>query len=150
MEAGGVFKAVTVTPFLVLLILGGLVFSATSVVRWGYQAFGHSWAKAIGFVVLVEGTLILSPIQWLSIGALIYLVLINAVATGTTLALDKRRHFQEKYATARAFIPKPVTGSSVSSALQTTLLEQTNPVLALLSSKRGAEKSKLVTKGRKI
>lgn len=87
------WETVAHQPFLSLLILGGLLFSATSVSRWGYQAFGHSWVKAIGFVILVEGTLILSPIQWLALGALAYLVTINALATGTTLALDRKKHF---------------------------------------------------------
>lgn len=93
-DAGGVFKAAVEFPYLVVLILGGLIFSANSVARWGYQAFGQSWIKAIGFVILVEGTLIFAPMQWLSMIALVYLVSINALATGTTLALDRKRQFQ--------------------------------------------------------
>lgn len=90
---GNILRTIQAEPFLALLITGGLLFSATSVFRWGYQAFGHSWVKALGFVVLVEGTLILSPIPWLALVALAYLVIINGLATGTTLALDRKKHF---------------------------------------------------------
>src|SRR5438445_12869383 len=37
-----------------LIVLGGLVFSALTVFRWGRLAFG-SPVKALGFVVLAEG-----------------------------------------------------------------------------------------------
>jgi hypothetical protein len=67
------------------LVLGGLVFSATTVYGWGRLAFGHG-AKAAGFCVLVEGVLLASRTQWLAVVALAYLVAINAVATGCRLA----------------------------------------------------------------
>ena len=34
------------------LVIGGLLYSATTVYQWGLQAFG-SWYKALGFAVLV-------------------------------------------------------------------------------------------------
>ncbi len=78
----------TVAPWrdpLALLVLGGLLYSATTVYSWGRLAFG-SWAKALGFTVLLEGVMVASGQAWLSIMALVYLCAINAIATGVTLA----------------------------------------------------------------
>jgi hypothetical protein len=68
------------------LVLGGLAFSAPTVYGWGKIAF-RSNAKAGGFVVLLEGTLTLAHTPWLSVAALVYLVAINAIATGCALSL---------------------------------------------------------------
>lgn len=68
------------------LVLGGLVYSAKTVFTWGKLAFSCTW-KATGFVVLVEGVMVTSKSTWLALAALAYLVAINAVATGCTLAL---------------------------------------------------------------
>lgn len=77
-------------PLVWVLVGGGLVFSALTVVRWGVHAFGSA-VKAVGFTVLLEGVLVGSATPWLALGALAYLVAINAVATGTQLALGGRR-----------------------------------------------------------
>lgn len=69
------------------IVLGGLVYSAKTVFEWGRKAF-HSAPKALGFVVLAEGVMTFSTISWLAITALVYLVVINGVATGVSLALD--------------------------------------------------------------
>ena len=69
-----------------LIVLGGLVFSALTVFRWGRLAF-CSAVKAFGFVVLAEGVMTFCSTAWLSVVALGYLVLINAIATGCTIAL---------------------------------------------------------------
>jgi hypothetical protein len=69
-----------------LIVLGGLVFSALTVFRWGRLAFGSA-VKALGFVVLAEGVMTFCSTAWLSVVALSYLVLINAIATGCTIAL---------------------------------------------------------------
>jgi hypothetical protein len=71
------------------LVGGGLVYSATTVYGWAKQAFVSAF-KASGFVVLVEGVMITSTTAWLSIAALVYLVVINGVATGVTLSIGKR------------------------------------------------------------
>jgi VIT1/CCC1 family predicted Fe2+/Mn2+ transporter len=71
-----------------LMVVGGLLYSATTVYTWGKSAFS-SGTKAIGFVVLTEGTLVVSHITWLSLCALAYLVVINGIATGCNLALDQ-------------------------------------------------------------
>jgi hypothetical protein len=71
------------------LVAGGLLFSATSVFGFGREAF-RSVLKALGFVVLIEGVMIWSSTEPLSLAALGLLVLINAIATGTNLALQDR------------------------------------------------------------
>jgi hypothetical protein len=67
------------------LVVGGLLFSALTVYRWGRVAFA-SPTKAVGFCVLLEGVLVFSSTPWLSFGALVYLCAINAVATGCNLS----------------------------------------------------------------
>jgi len=71
------------------LVLGGLLFSALTVTQWGRAAFGSGW-KALGFTVLLEGVLTCSATPWLSAGALVYLVAINAAATGVRLSNGER------------------------------------------------------------
>jgi hypothetical protein len=73
-----------------LLVLGGLIFSFFTVFKWGQNAFS-SKLKALGFVVLIEGTMVFSKITWLSIIALVFLVVINGTATGVNLALASQR-----------------------------------------------------------
>lgn len=73
-----------------LLVLGGLVYSAKTVYDWGCRAFGLR-AKALGFVVLIEGTMVVSHIGWLGVTALVYLMIINGLSTGCALSLDSRK-----------------------------------------------------------
>jgi hypothetical protein len=68
------------------LIAGGLIYSAKTVWQWGRVAFDCPY-KATGFVLLTEGVMVTSAVQWLSIAALAYLIAINAGATGCQLAL---------------------------------------------------------------
>lgn len=67
------------------LVLGGLLFSAATVLEWGRAAFG-SGVKALGFTLLLEGVLTCAHTPWLSVAGLVYLVAINAVATGVRLS----------------------------------------------------------------
>jgi hypothetical protein len=71
-----------------LLVLGGLVFSAKTVFQWGQLAFQHG-GKALGFTVLMEGVMTMSHTPWLALAALGYLTAINGLATGCTLSLNK-------------------------------------------------------------
>ena len=73
-----------------LLVVGGLVFSAITVYTWARLAFTVP-AKALGFCVLVEGVMTFSTMPALSVAALVYLVLINGIATGTHLAMSAGR-----------------------------------------------------------
>ncbi len=68
------------------VVLGGLGYSAKTVYEWAKLAF-HLPFKAAGFVVLLEGVMVTSSIQWLTYVALAYLIMINAVATGCRLAM---------------------------------------------------------------
>ena len=72
-----------------IIVLGGLLFSATTVWRWARMAF-KSPVKATGFVLLAEGFMTFSSDAVLSLGALGYLTVINAVATACTIALADR------------------------------------------------------------
>jgi hypothetical protein len=76
------------------IVVGGLVYSAKTVFAWGKLAFQVP-AKALGFVVLLEGVLIFSHTSWLSFVALAYLVGINGIATGCILALPKPTNPEE-------------------------------------------------------
>ena len=74
--------------FLALLVLGGLVFSAKTVWQWAAAAFQDPW-KASGFVILLEGIMVLAETPWLSWSALLLLVAVNGIATGVTLSKGK-------------------------------------------------------------
>lgn len=73
-----------------LLVLGGLMFSAMTVYSWAQLAFKRA-AKSVGFVVLLEGVMIMAHTEWLAWSALAYLVAVNGIATGCTLSLDRKR-----------------------------------------------------------
>jgi hypothetical protein len=73
-----------------LLVFGGLFYSARTVFAWGNLAF-RAPIKAIGFVVLIEGVMVSSATPWLRVAALAYLVMINGIATGVTLSLDRTK-----------------------------------------------------------
>ena len=70
----------------VTLVVGGLLYSAQTVYQWARLAFTHA-TKAVGFVVLLEGVMVTAQCHWLALAALTYLVVINGVATGCTLAI---------------------------------------------------------------
>jgi hypothetical protein len=73
----------------VLIVAGGLAFSAKSVFDWAKIAFRHP-VKALGFVMMAEGVMTFSNTPWLTYAALAYLVAINGIANGCNLALDKK------------------------------------------------------------
>jgi hypothetical protein len=68
------------------IVVGGCVFSAITVYKWGRRAFDSAF-KALGFVVLSEGVMTFSHTPWLSILMLAFLMAINAVANGANLAV---------------------------------------------------------------
>jgi len=75
------------------IVIGGCLFSAITVYKWGRRAF-DSALKALGFVVLSEGVMTFSTTPWLSLLMLSFLVAINAIANGANLAvahLDSER-----------------------------------------------------------
>lgn len=73
-----------------ILAVFGLLFSAKTVWQWGHEAFRKDVWKATGAVVILEGIMSLSSLQFLTIGALVLLVSINAIATGVVLSQGRR------------------------------------------------------------
>lgn len=79
-----------------LFILGALVFSAKSVYQWTSKAFADG-QKAAGFVVVLEGAMLLTDTALLSYAALALLIGINAVAAGCNLALQDAPKSEKKF-----------------------------------------------------
>jgi hypothetical protein len=77
-------------PQLWFLVAGALVYSAISVYTWAVEAF-HYRLKAVGFVVLLEGTMTFCSIAWLSLAGLAILMILNAVTAAVTLQARKTR-----------------------------------------------------------
>jgi hypothetical protein len=73
----------------IAVVCGGLLFSLRTVYQWGVLALS-SKPKAFGFCLIVEGAMIVALHAAVSLSALTILVLINGIATGTTLARGAR------------------------------------------------------------
>jgi hypothetical protein len=58
------------------------------VIEWG-RAILRNLPKAVGFAVLVEGVMLASQTQWLSLAALALLVIINATSCAVALASEE-------------------------------------------------------------
>ncbi len=67
-----------------VLIVGGLLYSAISVFRWAKTAFRMT-AKAVGFVVLLEGVVTFAHTTWLPMAGLFILVAINGISAASAL-----------------------------------------------------------------
>lgn len=72
----------------VVIALAGLLFSAKTVWQWGRDVFACVY-KATGYAFLMEGVMITSGNVWLSSGALVFLVGINAIATAWQATREK-------------------------------------------------------------
>lgn len=72
---------------MVTVVLGCALFSALSVYKFGKAAFGDS-RKALGFVLALEGVMLVSTGATSAV-ALAVLILINAVANGSVIALAR-------------------------------------------------------------
>ena len=85
------FSSNILCQFSTYFVIGALLFSAPTCYTWCQRAF-HSGMKAAGWVLLIEGVMVaplpdyLHPLSWIALG---YLVGINAIATGCSLALRK-------------------------------------------------------------
>lgn len=93
--------SVQTNPLLWVLVIAGLLYSATTVFNWGVSAFS-SKIKSVGFVVLLEGILTFSPEHALGIAALLTLMTINAVATACNLIAQRKEARAEARAEAKA------------------------------------------------
>jgi hypothetical protein len=72
---------------MIVVVLGCACFSAISVYKFGRAAFGDS-KKALGFTLALEGVMLVSH-GLTSAAALAALILINAVANGSVIALAR-------------------------------------------------------------
>jgi hypothetical protein len=77
----------TLALAMIAVVLGCALFSAISVYKFGRAAFGDS-KKALGFVLALEGVMLVSH-GATSNAALAVLILINAVANGSVIALAR-------------------------------------------------------------
>lgn len=99
-------------------VLGGLTVSAKTVYQWFLQAFRGDRAKAFGYVLLVEGALMLSPVPELSYAALALLVLVNAFGAGSGLGEAELRE------AVPATTPKPAREARQTPPTQLSLVSQ--------------------------
>lgn len=101
------------------VVVGGCLFSAITVYKWGRRAFDSAF-KALGFVVLSEGVMTFSQTPWLSMLMLGFLVAINAVANGANLAiahLDAERHRAVVEGIATVSLPLPLAVQATPTSL---------------------------------
>jgi len=86
-----VHHEVATNPYLWILVVAGLVYSAITVFKWAKMALGNS-QKAVAFCVLLEGTLTFVHSAYLTYGALFILIFINATSAACALQI---RHEEE-------------------------------------------------------
>lgn len=96
------------------LAAGGLVYSGLTIYRWMYSMLSHgetskagrigAGAKALGFVVLTEGTLAHPPNWWIGAMMLIMLMVVNAISMHARAVLAKATNRSEQRR-ARASAP---------------------------------------------
>lgn len=79
----------------VFLVAAGLVFSSLTVYYWARIAFKSPF-KAVGFAVLLEGTMTFSSTEWLSLSALGGLLFLNAIAAAVALVEDGEKEEEEE------------------------------------------------------
>ena len=84
---------------MIAVVLGCALFSALSVYKFGRAAFGDS-RKALGFVLALEGVMLVSHGATSTV-ALAVLILINAVANGSVIALARDATRRQREADTR-------------------------------------------------
>lgn len=84
---------------MVAVVLGCACFSAISVYKFGHAAFGDA-RKALGFTLALEGVMLVSTGATSTV-ALAVLILINAVANGSVIALARDATCRRREADAR-------------------------------------------------
>ena len=99
---------------LIAVVLGCALFSALSVYKFGKAAFGDS-KKALGFVLALEGVMLVSTGATSTV-ALAVLVLINAVANGSVIALSRDATQRQRDADARRAATRARTRAQTAAA----------------------------------
>ena len=82
------------------VVLGCSLFSAITVYKFGCATFGDT-RKALGFVAAIEGVMLVSTGATSNV-ALFVLILINALANGSAIALAREATCKRREAAARA------------------------------------------------
>ena len=85
---------------MIAVVLGCAVFSALTVFKFGKATFGDQ-RKAVGFTLALEGVMLVSQ-GATSVVALAVLVLINALANGSAIALARQATCKKREAAARS------------------------------------------------
>ena len=85
---------------MLVVVLGCAAFSGLSVYKFGRAVFKDT-RKAFGFVLALEGVMLVSH-GLTSASALTVLILINAIANGSVIALDRDATCRKRAAVARA------------------------------------------------
>lgn len=106
-----------------LLVLGGLVFSCLSVYAFARAVFG-TWYKALGFVIALEGYMTCTA-GWLSVTALVFLIVINAIANGCRVAIEREaelrrgadRAAKQRRGSPRSTAPRRSAGARAGSGM---------------------------------
>ena len=88
-----------------VLAVGGLMYSGITVFNWMFQTFAveaetsferyRAAAKALGFVVLMEGSLVHAPQAWLQWTMVVLLGATNAIAQHASMVLAKEKHRED-------------------------------------------------------
>lgn len=84
----GVFRTVHwdlhTNQLLWLVVIGGLAVSAKTVYEWSVEAF-RCRVKAIGFVLVLETMMVMTPSVWLGCSFLALLILVNGISASVAL-----------------------------------------------------------------
>ena len=86
------------------VVLGCALFSAITVYKFGRATFGCA-KKALGFVAAIEGVMLVSTGATSDV-ALVVLILINALANGSAIALARDATCKRREAAARATVTR--------------------------------------------
>ncbi len=113
-----------VAALVVAVILGCAAFSMLTVYKFGRAAFGDR-RKAIGFVLALEGVMLVTQGQTSSV-ALALLIVINAIANGCTIALGRDATARRAEADAR----RSATRAQNRAAARTQRAENSAPAAA--------------------
>ena len=100
------------------VVLGCALFSAITVYKFGRATFNDT-RKALGFVAAIEGVMLVSTGATSDV-ALLVLILINALANGSSIALAREATCKRREASARASVTRAQSRASRSNRSRAT------------------------------